>query len=49
VKHALVENETLARTDDYALVALASPAMPGSIIDVRITGHEDERLTGTLV
>jgi threonylcarbamoyladenosine tRNA methylthiotransferase MtaB len=49
VKRVLVESGTLARADDYAPVTLASPAAPGSIVSVRITGQDGERLTGALL
>lgn len=50
VKRALVESETLARSDDYAPIVLdgTRPA-PGSVVDVQITGSDGERLTGTVL
>jgi threonylcarbamoyladenosine tRNA methylthiotransferase MtaB len=51
VKRALVESERIARGDDYAPVALEdgnAALEPGSIIRVRITGSDGERLSGVL-
>jgi len=49
VKRALVEREDLARSDDYATIALAEAAEPGSIVDIRITGRDGERLVGSVL
>jgi len=46
VKRALVETARMARSDDYAPIALGTDAAPGTVIAVRITGHDGERLSG---
>lgn len=48
-KRALVESPTLARTDDYAPVALAVPATPGTVVTLAVTGHDGERLSGAVL
>ena len=45
-KRALIERDDVARTDDYALVALTGPAVPGTVRDIAVTGHDGERLMG---
>jgi threonylcarbamoyladenosine tRNA methylthiotransferase MtaB len=46
VKRGLVETPELLRTDDYATVRLAMPALPGTIMDVAVTGAEAGHLLG---
>lgn len=46
-KRALIEREDVARTDDYAPVALTGPATPGTVRDIAVAAHDGERLMGT--
>ena len=40
----LVERPDTARLDDFTPVALLSPAEPGTLVTVRVTGHDGKRL-----
>ncbi|WP_367717496.1 tRNA (N(6)-L-threonylcarbamoyladenosine(37)-C(2))-methylthiotransferase MtaB [Nitratireductor sp. GISD-1A_MAKvit] len=44
----LIERPGLGRTEGFTLAALEG-AMPGDIVEVRITGHDGERLTAVAV
>ncbi len=43
---ALVEQGGMARLADFTPLRLALPARPGSLVRVRITGHDDRELLG---
>ena len=45
---ALVEREGLARAEDFTEVAFDGAAVPGTIVALRITGHDGKRATGVL-
>ena len=44
----LVEREGLARAADFTEVAFEGPAEAGSILPMRVSGHDGKRATGTL-
>ncbi len=50
VEAALVERPGFARAPNFAAIRFdeASPARPGAIIDLRITGHDGQELTGEI-
>ena len=43
---ALVEREGLARAEDFTEIAFEGPADPGTIVALRITGHDGKRALG---
>jgi len=49
LREVLVEDSLVARTPQFAPVVLDRPAAPGSIVTVRITGHDGDRLSGALL
>ena len=48
LREVLVEDSHVARTPQFAPVMLDRPAVPGSIVTVRITGYDGDRLSGAL-
>jgi threonylcarbamoyladenosine tRNA methylthiotransferase MtaB len=43
-RRVLVESDAQGRTEQFTLVRLATPATPGALLDVKITGHDGSRL-----
>jgi threonylcarbamoyladenosine tRNA methylthiotransferase MtaB len=43
-RRVLVESEEQGRTEQFAQVRLASPAEPGTIVEVKISGHDGRQL-----
>jgi threonylcarbamoyladenosine tRNA methylthiotransferase MtaB len=43
-RRVLAESGFAGRTEQFTKVRLGSPAVPGDIIDVEITGHDGQRL-----
>jgi len=44
---ALTETETTARSEHFAPIELATQGLPGSIVNVKITGNQNGKLLGT--
>jgi len=42
----IVEKETIGRTEHFALVALDTPCIPGTIVPLQVTSASSEQLTG---
>ena len=45
----LMEREALGRAPDFTEVRLDDMPPPGSLVEARITGHNDQHLTGTAI
>ena len=43
-RRILAESHALGRTEQFMPVRLSAPAMPGALIDVRVTGHDGRHL-----
>jgi threonylcarbamoyladenosine tRNA methylthiotransferase MtaB len=43
-RRVLVESDVQGRTEQFTPVKLATPAAPGSVLDVKISGHDGSRL-----
>jgi threonylcarbamoyladenosine tRNA methylthiotransferase MtaB len=43
-RRVLIETEAQGRTEQFTQVRLATPAEPGTIVDVKIAGHDGKRL-----
>lgn len=46
---ALIEREGFGRADDFSPIMLTSPARPGALVRVSITGHDGKALMGQAV
>ncbi len=46
-RRVLVESHEQGRTEQFTLVKLATPAGPGSILDLKIAGHDGKQLLAT--
>jgi threonylcarbamoyladenosine tRNA methylthiotransferase MtaB len=44
MRRALIETATQGRTEQFTQVRLATPAEPGTIVDVTIAGHDGKQL-----
>jgi threonylcarbamoyladenosine tRNA methylthiotransferase MtaB len=44
LRRVLVEDGATGHTEHFAKVALATPAVPGALLDLRIAGHDGKQL-----
>ncbi len=49
IRQVIVEEGNIGRTENFALVEINAPVMPGEIITMRITGVKGDKLTGEVM